>query len=59
MSRKHYILIAAAIKASKLECDPAAVDQHSRTAKALADALALDNPSFNRDRFLAACGLEA
>lgn len=69
MTRKDYVLIAAALRKSK----PAQVDARSSRAKcygeavatwagcvsATAAALAADNPLFDSERFLAACGVEA
>lgn len=62
MTRKDYILIAQAIKDAK----PASVKDDygngldvgvERAAFRLADALAVDNPRFDRERFLVACGV--
>lgn len=50
MSRKDYILIAAEIKD--------AMDSKEDIASHLASALKSDNPNFNRNRFIEACGLE-
>ena len=66
MTRKDYETIAAAIKAAAQNIDP----DYSRetvnnmlhgvimSAHALADALAQENPRFDRARFLKACGVE-
>jgi hypothetical protein len=65
MTRKDYVRIAAAIKAARAEIVAKEPDElHSElldgvsyTADFLADALKADNPSFDRARFLAACGI--
>ena len=65
MSKKDYILIAETISAqletSSLEDGHPDASYNEglaikRTAHALADAFAADNPRFDRDRFLIACG---
>jgi hypothetical protein len=48
MTRRHFQLIADALRES-------AAPEH--VARAMADALATTNPRFNRERFLAACGV--
>jgi len=50
MSRKHYQLIAAAIQGAYRK--DALSEIH-----ALIDALARENPRFDRSKFLTACGL--
>lgn len=65
MTRKDYELIAAAIKATHDRIDQQTDFSHNgeqqrgvrRTAAHLADALAHDNPRFDRTRFLKACGI--
>ena len=52
MTRKHFVAIAAAIKAYK--GGKASVDE---TARAIADVCAQSNPRFNYARFLKACGV--
>lgn len=61
MTRKDYVLIAAALKSSQLEQfrDGAQPFQHEVSCKRVADALATDNPRFDRDRFLKACGVQS
>ena len=50
LSRKNYVAIAAALKASQASIE---------TVKAVAEVFEQDNPRFDRDRFLsAACGGE-
>lgn len=58
MSRKDYIIISTAI-ASMPTHAPALRTAKRSAALTLADALAKDNPRFNRAFFLAACGEEA
>jgi hypothetical protein len=52
MTKKDYQLIAQAI--ADTWCDAAAA---LLIAESVAKALEADNPLFNRDRFLAACGV--
>jgi len=60
MTKKDYELIAAAIKDNReydpMECYAEALDD---VARSLATALQRDNPRFDRDRFLKACGVDA
>lgn len=57
MSRKDYELIARAMR-EQLEGMSASLPTAflEQFAKRLADKLARDNPRFNRERFLIACG---
>lgn len=61
MTRKDYVLIAAALASA--QPDPYADGarflerQHKRDCEDIADALASDNPRFDRARFLRACGI--
>ena len=59
MTKKHYEMIAAqiAIQKSMTRCD---ITHKSLNALAinLAFLLKADNPKFNRDMFLTACGIE-
>ena len=59
MTRKDFEMLAAAIQSSLLEfADPSEGKDGIRTvANTLAQALRHDNPRFDRDRFLTACGL--
>jgi hypothetical protein len=74
VTRKDYELIAAALRATRISIAngyPAATDDaeryrdaqriavHRATCYALADALATDNPRFDRARFLTATGCAA
>jgi len=60
MQKRHFIAIAAAIKGI-IAADP---DNAVRTAtigsvaRALASVFQAENPRFDRDRFLRACGLD-
>lgn len=62
MTRKDYIAIAAAIQRARSasnyrETQEAMLEMHTGCAHSIADALALDNPRFDRERFLKACGV--
>lgn len=57
MSRKHYIATAAMLNrkvAQANNVDEYATIQH--IAESMADIFKADNPRFDRDRFLTACG---
>jgi hypothetical protein len=65
MTRKDYELIAATLNAQALEYrsgtafshdDDVALEALLRIANSVADALTRDNPRFDRERFLSACG---
>lgn len=56
MTRKHYEVIARAILASATTADYSAREY---AAVLFANIAELDNPRFNRARFLAACGLNS
>ena len=60
MTKKDYILIAAALKAARPIGDEDYIytvcDVH---CEAIADALGRDNPRFDRARFLAAAGVQS
>jgi hypothetical protein len=58
MTRKHYLLIAQAMKEEKPDSNIACAVQWVNDLEALCRALRSDNPAFNADRFLAACGIE-
>lgn len=55
MTRKDYQLLASVL--SSFATDGAPTDDRDAIAYDLADALAADNPRFNRDRFLIAAGV--
>jgi hypothetical protein len=63
MTRKDYVLIAAAVKAAYCgKCGSADYTLglevgREKVAFALCDALANDNPRFDRERFLTAAGV--
>jgi hypothetical protein len=57
VSKKDYIAIAAAIKATLPVVLFAQNDATVAVIRAIADAMARDNPAFNRSRFMTACGL--
>lgn len=66
MTRKDYVAIAAAIKEARLAAGVVqisnppkgrAVDGVDRAANAVAWVLGHDNPRFDRERFLKACGV--
>jgi len=58
MTRKDYILIAAALKASRMQLPTdAQIVQHRFSCTLMADTLSRDNPRFERERFLTACGV--
>ena len=66
MTRKDYILIAAAIRETLLTDPKTGIVPPDREAAAthrvalrLADQLRQDNPRFDRTRFMAACGIAA
>jgi hypothetical protein len=63
MTRKDYILIADALKAARSSYTlPNVAIYHNGIANAaqrLADALARDNPRFDRERFLKAAGVQS
>lgn len=52
MSRKHFQALADCIKSL-----PVSEEVRSVVASRMADTLKVFNPSFNRDRFLRACGV--
>ena len=64
MTRKDYILIAAAIRTALEDIIREAnrgvlLPQFETLADAIAKALASDNPRFDRERFLKACGVQS
>ena len=65
MTRKDYVLIAAALAAAARNVTAAGMTDHTahtvwqECAATVADALAQDNPRFDRERFLTACEVTA
>lgn len=69
MSKKHFELVARILR-EQLSADPRADSRELAyanmgaravliaTAEAFADAFAKENPRFDRDRFLTACGID-
>jgi hypothetical protein len=55
MTRKDYVMIAEVLK--KFVGDMGDVIDRDQICLDLADAFALDNPRFDRDRFLVACSV--
>ena len=55
MTRKDYQLIASALKESYYGVSDR--DDWRKITKDMAKALASDNPAFNREMFLKACGI--
>lgn len=65
MTKKDYILIAGVIKDSTEKAQNMSGKQFCEAtatlavlAECLADKMQIDNPAFNRGRFLTACGLD-
>jgi hypothetical protein len=58
MSRKHFVVVAATLR---LQLEAAISEEAKRAVRETIRALAVDfcdfNPNFDRNRFLAACGL--
>lgn len=57
LSKRHYVAIAARIKANMEAYHPYAIPA-AQWPQLLADYFASDNPRFDRAKFLAACGIE-
>ena len=60
MTRKDYELIAGAVRDALHSARPWSEDKEDGirlAVRSIADALAADNPRFDRSRFLAACGV--
>ena len=53
MTRKHFELIAYHV--SNLQYDGFTADQIEKVAREIANACAVSNPRFNRDKFVEAC----
>jgi len=60
MSRKDYVAIAMAINEAYKMSDyhPEARHDMERVAGNIARVFAANNPNFDRDRFMAACGVD-
>lgn len=60
MTRKDYVLLEAALASTRPPLsDPVQRSQHARDCRAVADALARENPRhFDRVRFLKECGID-
>jgi hypothetical protein len=56
MTRKHYIAMAQAFKLVKVHGGD--TDTIAKLARELASVLKVDNPRFDKDKFLTACGVE-
>ena len=68
MTRKDYVKFAAMLKAMHITCDRDIKNGHtpdnpniivSCIEYRIADILETDNPNFDRERFLTACGVES
>lgn len=59
MTRKDYELIAKVINRNAVSLTESAFIDFARMAEDLATELETENPRFDRQRFLTACGLEA
>lgn len=58
MTKKDYELIAEAINSTVSHYHPWAISNVMNEAlEALCEALKLDNPNFDRDKFMTACGM--
>lgn len=59
MTRKDYVLIAGAVKEARdASHTPYLREGIEKAASHIATALQFDNPRFDRDRFLKACGVK-
>lgn len=59
MSKKHFQTVASCIAAARREQNAAPTEPYGLTiAENLADAFALENPRFDRARFLVACDFD-
>ena len=58
MTRKDYILIAAALKEALEAGAFTPQEMHRNITSGIADSLALDNPRFDREQFLKAAGVQ-
>lgn len=58
MTRKDYVMIAEVINRNTTSLTESAFIDFARMAEDLATELQNDNPRFDRDRFLTACGVK-
>jgi hypothetical protein len=58
MTRKDYVMIAEVINRNTGSLTESAFIDFARMAEDLATELQNDNPRFDRDRFLTACGVK-
>ena len=58
MTRKDYVMIAEVINRNTVSLTESALIDFARMAEDLATELQNDNPRFDRDRFLDACGVK-
>ena len=62
MTRKDYVAIAASIQATRKYFTPDSIEEQAAVdlvAKRIANTMEIDNPRFDRSRFLKACGISA
>lgn len=59
MTRKDYVLIAEALASARPLDGATAASVHWQACHAMCDALAADNPRFDRERFLKAAGVQS
>jgi hypothetical protein len=57
MTRKDYVMLAEVIKRNATSSTESSFIDFARMAEDLATELQNDNPRFDRDRFLTACGV--
>jgi len=58
MTRKDYVMLAEVINRSATASTESSFIDFARMAEDLATELKNDNPRFDRDRFLTACGVK-
>ena len=59
MTRKDYVLIAAALLTQRPGRESYTMSQWLCDVQVICNALAQDNPRFDRERFLKACGVQS
>jgi hypothetical protein len=57
MTKKDYILIAGVLKQQTDVLQGSQLDSHHNTILMLKEALAIENPKFDKSKFLRSCGL--